>query len=591
MKSITGLLVMTLTPLIFASAASDVVSWVRVYTPTEGTYESVVYNGGLDVASARRAEYVDVIAPQSKLDELGLPYEYLQYDCHAPETFGMRGYTEYHNYDELVADLETLAADYPDICTLTNMGQGHIGLGDIWLLKISDDVADDATDDATDEADLLITGVHHAREPMSLEVPLAFAQYLCENYGSDPDVQNIVDNLEFYIMPCMNPDGYIYDDVEYSRNWWRKNGYDWPGDEPTDWGYGYGTGVDLNRNYTYMWGYDDYGSSPVWSDSTYRGPSAGSEPELQIIMNLFEEKDFKAGLSYHSYGELILRPWSYIDDYCDDDGRFIEMSQVINDEIYEHLGRYYDAIGGWELYNSNGCFEDYAYGEHGVLGVCIELNSYYQGGFYPDESLIDPTCGMMTDAMLAWAEWFLGGYTDVELGYFTAEWREGSATLSWDILDDSTAAGFNLYREPDDGSGKARVNGELITGESPYEYIDTAASPALSYDYYLESLDESGTASIHGPVHLDALGGTKTAFALYQTKPNPTAGVVTFRFSVPESTDGELAVYDITGRKVETIAEGPFDEGYNEYTADLSNLPSGVYVYRLVAGPDSAAKK
>jgi len=587
MKSITGLLVIALTPLILASAAADVVSWARVYTPTEDAYESVVYRHDLDIASARRAEYVDVIAPQSKLDSLGYPYEYLQYDCLSPGSFAGRGYAGYHNYDELVADLETLAADYPDICTLTDMGTGHVELGQIWLLKISDDVANNDPG----EADLLITGVHHAREPMSLEVPLAFAKYLCENYAGRQSVQYVVDNLEFYIMPCMNVDGYIYDDIENERNMWRKNGYDWPGDEPIDYGIGRGTGVDPNRNYTYMWGYDEDGSSSNWWDQTYRGPSAGSEPENQIIMDLAGEKRFKAAISYHSYSELILRPWGYIDDYCDDDDIFVEMSEVLNEKIYEHLGYYYEAGGGWELYNTNGDFVDYMYGERGVLGVTIELNSYSQGGFYPDESLIVPTCDMMTDAMMAWAEWCIGEFTGVELDYFTAEWNNSSAELSWDVSDGSAAAGFNLYREPDDGSGKVLVNGELITGVSPYKYVDAAASPVFSYDYYLEALDESGAATTHGPVRLDASGGTKTAFALYQTSPNPTPGPVTFKFSVPGDTTCELAVYDIAGRKVATVVEGACAAGEYSITADLSTVPPGVYAYRLTAGGATATKK
>jgi hypothetical protein len=467
------------------------------------------------------------------------------------------------------------------------LGQGHIGLGDIWLLKISDDVESDGPD----EADLLITGVHHAREPMSLEVPLAFARYLCENYDTEQGVQYIVDNLEFYIMPLMNVDGYVYDDVEYTRNWWRKNGYDWPGDEPSDYGWGEGTGVDNNRNYTYMWGHDEYGSSSQWWDQTYRGPSPGSEPENQVVINLFEEKDFKAAISYHQHGELILRPWGYMDGYCDDEDLFVEMSEVINEKIYEHLGRYYEAIGGWEFYNTNGGFVDYAYGIHGTLGVCIELNSSSQGGFYPDESWIEPTCNMMNDAMMAWGEWCIDKFTDVELDYFTGEWREGSATLSWDVSDGSTAAGFNLYREPDDGSRKALVNRELITGESPYKYVDTIASPALSYDYYLEALDDSGTATTHGPVHLDALGGTKAAFALFQTSPNPTTGAVTFRFSVADDSNAELTVYDISGRKVLTVAEGAFPAGEHVIKADLSTVPPGVYIYRLTASGETAVKK
>ncbi|UCE26385.1 MAG: T9SS type A sorting domain-containing protein [Candidatus Coatesbacteria bacterium] len=586
MKSITGLLIITLTPLIFASAASDVVSWARVYTPTEDAFESVVYRHDLDIASGRRAEYVEVIAPQSKLDAIGYAYEYLQYDCLSPESFAGRGYAGYHNYDELLTDLNALADKYPDICTLTNTGQGHVGLGDIWLLKISDDVAEDATD----EADLLITGVHHAREPMSLEVPLAFAQYLCNNYDTKQGVQDVVDKLEFYIMPLMNVDGYVYDDVEGERNYWRKNGYDWPGEEPYDFGSGRGTGVDPNRNYTYMWGYDDYGSDSDPYGQTYRGPSAGSEPENQIVMDLSCEKRFKAAISYHQHGELILRPWGYIDAYTDDDDKFVEMSEVINDVINEH-GRDYEIIAGWEFYNTNGDFVDYMYGEHGVLGITIELNSSGQGGFYPDESWIEPTCNMMTDAMMAWAEWCINEFTDVELDYFTAEWNDGSAELSWDVSDGSTAAGFNLYREPDDGTRKTLVNSELISGEPPYKYVDATASPAVSYDYYLEALDGTGAATTHGPVHLEASGGTKTAFALYQTTPNPTAGAAIFRFSVADDSDVELTIYDISGRKVLTVADGPFATGEHSVAADLSSIAPGVYVYRLIAGGENAARK
>lgn len=570
-------------------ADTDVVSWARVYPPGEEVFESIVYRDDLDIASASYPDYIDVIIPQSILDGLGLPYEYLQYDCLSPASYRGRGYLGYHNYDELVADLEALAADYPDICILTDAGQGHVGLGQLWLLEISDEVGNDDPG----EDNLLITGCHHAREPMSVEVPLSFATYLCENYGTDPAVSNLVDNLEFYIMPCMNVDGWIYDDAEYTRHWWRKNGYDWPGDEPDDWGSGQGTGVDLNRNYTYMWGYDDQGSNPNWWHGCYRGPSAGSEPENQIVMGLAEPYEFVSAISFHSYGEHIIKPWSYIDDYTEDDELFDDMTAVVNAEIYEHLGHYYstgnsaDTLG----YYMNGEFADYMYAEFGTLAVTIELNSGSQGGFYPDEYWIDPTCDMMNDALVAWASHFYDEPTGVIIEFFNAEWKEGVAELSWGVSDGSPFAGFNLYREPEDGSGKTLVNGALITGESPFEYEDRAASPAYSYNYFLEAIDESGAATTHGPVHLDAVGGTKAVFALYQTSPNPSAGAATFRFSVPDDSNAELAVYDVSGRKVATIVNGPVAAGEHSITANLTSVPSGLYFYVLCAGSELAAKK
>lgn len=502
------------------NAADDVVSWARVYTPTAEAYTSLVYKEGLDVADVSPPYYVEVVAPQSTLDELaetGYTYEYLQYDCLSSESGRGRGYSGYHNYDELVNDLNALFANHPEMCSLRSCGEGHAQYGYIWGLKLTKyasepvSYADTLWENDPSKPDLLIVGCHHAREPMSVEVPLSFATYMCENYTSDANVRNVIDNMETYIIPCLNPDGWIYDDVEGSRHYWRKNAYDYDDDGVffEDQGSGYGEGVDLNRNYTYKWGYDDSGSSPNWSSPTYRGPSAGSEPEVQVIMDLAEELDFVSAISFHSHGEWILRPWGYIDGYSQDNAKFVEMSQVINDEIYDHLGHYYKARGGWELYNTNGDTVDYLYGEHGTLGVTIELNTSSQGGFYPDDSYITPTCNMTNDALLAWANWCVSEF--------------GSRYA---------------------GEGKTENDGSV-----------------------------------------------GSAFALEASRPNPVRGAAVFGFSVPETTDGELAIYDIAGRKVETVAEGPFDEGYNEYSADLSNLPSGVYVYRLVAGSDSAAKK
>ncbi|UCE27193.1 MAG: T9SS type A sorting domain-containing protein [Candidatus Coatesbacteria bacterium] len=500
-----------------AFAGDDVVSWARVYADDGEAYASLVYREGLDVASVSPGEYVDVIAPQSTLDELagtGYSYEYLQFDCLSPELRGGRGYSGYHNYDELESDLSNLADNNEDICWLMNLGDGHADMGNIYALKIHDyePVPEEVVLNDPNKPDILIVGCHHAREPMTVEVTLSFAEFLCQNYPSNSTVKNIVENMETFIIPCLNPDGWIYDDVEGSRHYWRKNAYDYDDDGNyfEDQGWGYGEGVDLNRNYTYQWGYDDYGSSPVWSDPTYRGPSAGSEPETQVIIGLAERVDFVSALSFHSYGEWILRPWGYIDQYSDDNAKFVEMSAVINNVIYDHLGRNYTACGGWEMYNTNGDFVDYMYGEHDILAVTIELNSSGQGGFYPDDSWIGPTCDMTDEVCLTWADWV------------------------WDEFG-------SVYVASGNGAG-----------------------------------DEPGAAVV---------------FALEQSRPNPARDVAVFGFSVPETIDGELAVYDITGRKVETVAEGPFDEGYNEYTADLSNLPSGVYVYRLVAGSDSAAKK
>ena len=85
--------------------------------------------------------------------------------------------------------------------------------------------------------------------------------HLLENYSTDPDIQLLVDNTEMYFVPVVNPDGYEYNHQTDPNGggMWRKNRRN----------NGDGTfGVDPNRNYGYMWGYDNSGSSPYTSEET-----------------------------------------------------------------------------------------------------------------------------------------------------------------------------------------------------------------------------------------------------------------------------------------------------------------------------------
>ena len=173
---------------------------------------------------------------------------------------------------------------------------------------------------------------------------------------------------------------------------------------------------------------------------------------------------------------------------------------------------------------------------------------------------------------------------------FSASSCTRGVALRWEVNE--AVAGFNLYREikaVEVASEPRKINEELITGRSPYRYVDTDVSKGVTYQYWLEVVPLAGPAERHGPAECTA--GVKTSFALAQNAPNPARTTTTFAFSVPAACDAALTVYDIAGRKVATPYAGRAKAGANELAVDVSTLAPGVYTYRLEAGGATAAKR
>ena len=145
----------------------------------------------------------------------------------------------YHNCRETEERLRDLAASYPDITSLFSIGRSIEGR-ELFVMKISDNPQ---VDEAGEEPNIYIVGCHHAREWISVEVPLYFIRYLLENYTTHPQVRRAVEGAQIFIQPIQNPDGLEFSIHTY--RYWRQNRR-YNGD--LSWG------VDPNRNYGFEWG-------------------------------------------------------------------------------------------------------------------------------------------------------------------------------------------------------------------------------------------------------------------------------------------------------------------------------------------------
>ena len=336
-----------------------------------------------DIASYRAGEYVDIITNTEELRYLsarGYIIEPLISDVQAYFDTNVNydgDMGDYHSYAEMLQVLNYIAAEYPEITRLYNIGESWETINQgadryIWAMKISDDPD---TEDP-EEGDVLITGVHHAREVITVEIPLYYIDYLTENYGTDPQVTYLVNNREIWLVPMMNPDGHY--EVQTGNSMWRKNRNHNGSLFEFQWG------VDPNRNYSYEWGYDNFGSSPFKFMETYRGPSPMSEPENQAIGDLFAAHDFTISLSYHSYGRLFLFPWSYRNLNTDDHDTFCEIGM----EATKYNNYTYGNPKMGVIYNCNGEMDDFVYGEHGGFGFTGEVGT----SFWPPDSQIPTLC-------------------------------------------------------------------------------------------------------------------------------------------------------------------------------------------------------
>lgn len=213
---------------------------------------------------------------------------------------GLRVDESYKDADGVFAIMRGYAELFPRITQLVELGRS-VEDRPILALKISRNPHDDE-----DEPALLLNGAHHGGELMSTEQVLDAMQQLLERYGKDAASTRLVDELAWWLVPLVNPDG-LMRYVHFSRDADRKNARDSDGNAQVD----ATDGVDLYRNYPVRWGALEEVGSRSWPyHPRYRGPAAASEPEVQAIMGLAARERFTASIDFHTSATLVLAPYT-----------------------------------------------------------------------------------------------------------------------------------------------------------------------------------------------------------------------------------------------------------------------------------------
>lgn len=346
-------------------------------------------------------------------------------------------YNNYKSVAQYNARMDQMISDHPDLATPISIGTSHEGR-DIRGLRITGNGSSSVAKKA-----VVFHGLIHAREWIAGMTTMYAADELLDGYSADARVQNVMDNVEFFVIPVLNPDGY-----EYSRTtdrFWRKNR------RP-------GGGVDLNRNFDYNWGPGFGGSSGNPSSEIYRGPSPFSEPESQALRDLFlDNQQIVSHIDFHSYGQLIAGPWGYTLDNPPDVDILDRQAEIMANSIQAVSGETY--LWGDDtnvLGIANGITNDWAYGDQGVFSYTVELRpDSFNPGFDLPASEIIPTATEIFPTVL-------------DLGEFTIQLAAGDFNFddTWNCDDVNELIGAVMNgttRDEYDMNGDGSLNTDDIS--------------------------------------------------------------------------------------------------------------------------------
>jgi hypothetical protein len=154
----------------------------------------------------------------------------------------------------------------------------------------------------------------HAREWVPPLVTVETAERLLRNYATDPATRRLLNNLDIFIVPSVNPDGGHYSFYDFTQQ--RKNMFNYcPPDGPSDPAARNQWGVDVNRNYPTGSLFDGYfGASTSCTSGTFAGPFELSEPESRNVLSVPERfPNVRFSMNLHSSGNYFMwSPGAYI---------------------------------------------------------------------------------------------------------------------------------------------------------------------------------------------------------------------------------------------------------------------------------------
>ncbi|XP_036438132.1 carboxypeptidase B [Colossoma macropomum] len=333
---------------------------------------------------------VDIHVPASHtdmvfimLDQSGIDYEVLIDDLQTAVDGQMdsrihtrsHDYTKYNNWNTIQDWIISITSANPTLISRTTIGNTEEGRP-MHLLKIG------KSSGSTKPAIFIDCGIH-AREWIAPAFCQWFVKEAVSTYGSDAEMTSLLDQMDVFVLPVFNVDGYVYswtNDRMWRKTRSLKNGSRCPGADP-------------NRNFDAGWCTLGASNSPC--SDTYCGVSVESEIEVKNVADFIRQNRsiIKAYLTIHSYSQLLLFPYSYKYGLAADHSELLRVAEAASQALRSLYGtKYTSGPGATTIYPASGGSDDWAYDLGVKYSFTFELRDTGRYGFLLPESQIKPTC-------------------------------------------------------------------------------------------------------------------------------------------------------------------------------------------------------
>lgn len=457
-------------------------------------------------------------------------------------------WNSYPTYEQYLEIMYGFQESYPELCRLDTIGFSMDGRL-VLAAKISDNVNNKEA-----EPEFFYSSTMHGDEIAGYVLMLRLIDTLLENYGTNSEIDNLVNNIEIWINPLANPDGTYAGGNHTMKNATRGNrNY-----------------VDLNRNFP--------------------DPEEGDNPDGQAyqqetldMINFMHEHNFVLSANFHAGAEVMCYPWDTFSERHTDDAWWQIICNEYTDSIFANSTKPYyfkslvsrGYMNGYDWYPVAGSRADYMIYNCRGREATIEIDNTKMT---PAENL-EMLWQFNSPSLLLYIGKCLYGISGKVIDATTGEALRAKLELvgydkkNSEIYSDSITGMY--YRMPNAGNYTLRF---VCKDYKPLEIegVEIGINDLKVLDVQLEKY----TTGIEINKQKDNI-----------TIINPAKGELEIKMNIEKKGELRIELFDISGKKHLQLPGQFYLGGEKHINVDISGLPEGLYLCNFTIGEYNTMKK